>query len=118
MLELDNLKVELEGYRTPLGDLYRSLDLENKENRIDELNHLMEEPDFWNDTEKSTRQSKELGSLKEDVATYKKLSTQFEDLFPLIDIRVISVFPSLFFNFLPSCTKYHTGCRPHGSKDG
>ena len=34
MLELDNLKVELESYRTPLKNLYRSLDLENKENRI------------------------------------------------------------------------------------
>ena len=86
MLELDNLKVELEGYREPLQNLYRSLDLENKENRIDELNHLMEEPGFWNDPEKSTKQSKELGSLKDDVSTYKKLDSQFEDLFPLIDM--------------------------------
>ncbi len=86
MLELDNLKVELEGYRIPLQDLYKSLDLESKENRIVELNRRMEEPDFWNDPETSTRQSKELGSLKEDVATYKKLSGQFEDMFDLIDM--------------------------------
>ncbi|MCR4893091.1 MAG: peptide chain release factor 2 [Lachnospiraceae bacterium] len=86
MLELDNLKIELEGYRKPLGDLYRSLDLENKENRIDELNHLMEEPDFWADPEKSTRQSKELGSLKEDVTTYQKLDSRFEDMFSLIEM--------------------------------
>ena len=86
MLELDNLKVELEGYRQPLKDLYKSLDLESKENRIDELNRKMEEPDFWNDPEKSTAQSKELGSLKDDVATYKKLSGQFEDMFDLIDM--------------------------------
>lgn len=86
MLELDNLKVELESYRQPLKDLYKSLDLEAKENRIDELNRKMEEPDFWNDPEKSTAQSKELGSLKDDVATYKKLSGQFEDMFDLIDM--------------------------------
>ena len=86
MLELDNLKVELEGYRQPLKDLYKSLDLEAKENRIDELNRKMEEPDFWNDPEKSAKQSKELGSLKDDVATYKKLSGQFEDMFDLIDM--------------------------------
>ncbi len=86
MLELDNLKVELEGYRQPLKDLYKSLDLESKENRIDELNRKMEEPDFWNDPEKSAKQSKELGSLKDDVATYKKLSGQFEDMFDLIDM--------------------------------
>ncbi len=86
MLELDNLKVELEGYRTPLKDLYKSLDLENKENRIIELNRKMEEPDFWNDPESSTKQSKELGSLKEDVETYKKLDSQFNDMFDLIDM--------------------------------
>ena len=86
MLELDNLKVELEGYRTPLKDLYRSLDLENKENRIVELNRRMEEPDFWNDPEKSAKQSKELGSLKEDVSIYKKLDSQFNDMFDLIDM--------------------------------
>ncbi|MBQ9550999.1 MAG: peptide chain release factor 2 [Lachnospiraceae bacterium] len=86
MLELDNLKVELEGYRTPLKDLYKSLDLENKKNRIIELNRKMEEPDFWNDPESSTKQSKELGSLKEDVETFKKLDSQFTDMFDLIDM--------------------------------
>ncbi len=86
MLELDNLKVELENYRQPLKDLYRSLDLENKENRIVELNRKMEEPDFWNDPESSAKQSKELGSLKDDVATYKKLDNSFNDMFDLIDM--------------------------------
>ena len=86
MLELDNLKVELEGYREPLKDLYKSLDLESKENRIIELNRRMEEPDFWNDPEKSTAQNKELSSLNEDVNTYKKLDSQFNDMFDLIDM--------------------------------
>ena len=86
MLELDNLKIELETYRQPLKDLYRSLDLENKSNRIDELSRKMEEPDFWNDPESSAKQSKELGSLKDDVNTYNKLEGQFEDMFGLIDM--------------------------------
>ncbi len=86
MLELDNLKVELETYRQPLKDLYRSLDLENKTNRIDELSRKMEEPDFWNDPESSAKQSKELGSLRDDVNTYNKLEGQFEDMFGLIEM--------------------------------
>ncbi len=86
MLELDNLKIELETYRQPLKDLYRSLDLENKSNRIDELSRKMEEPDFWNDPESSAKQSKELGSLKDDVNTYNKLEGQFEDMFGLIEM--------------------------------
>ncbi|MBO6133969.1 MAG: peptide chain release factor 2 [Lachnospiraceae bacterium] len=86
MLELDNLKLELESYRQPLKNLHDSLDLDNKINRIDELNHLMEEPDFWTDPQKSTKQSKELGSLKEDVSTYQKLESSFEDMFGLIEL--------------------------------
>ncbi len=86
MLELDNLKTELEGYREPLKNLYRSLDLENKENRIMELNRKMEEPDFWNDPESSAKQNKELSSLNEDVNTYRKLDNSFNDMFDLIDM--------------------------------
>ncbi len=86
MVELDNLKIEINQYREPLKELHDSLDLDNKENRIDEMNRLMQEPDFWNDPEKSQKQSQELGSLKEDVNTYKKLDTQFEDMLSLIDM--------------------------------
>ncbi len=86
MLELDNMKLEAEQYREPLKQLKKSLNLEDKENRIEELNHLMEEPDFWNDPEKSTRQSKELGSLKEDVEVYNSLERRFEDILSLIEM--------------------------------
>ena len=86
MLELDNIKTELEGFRQPLKELYRSLDLENKSNRIDELSRRMEEPDFWNDPEKSSQQSKELGNLKDDVEVYNRLENSFNDMFDLIDM--------------------------------
>ncbi|MCR4746444.1 MAG: peptide chain release factor 2 [Lachnospiraceae bacterium] len=86
MLELDNLKLELEQYREPLEQLKVSLDLENKVNRIDELNHLMAEPGFWDDPEKSQKQSRELGDLKGDVETYDTLENQFNDIFDLIDM--------------------------------
>ena len=86
MLELDNIKLELETYREPLSQLHKSLDLDAKENRIDELNHLMAEPNFWDDPEKSQKQSIELGNLKDDVTTYNKLSSQFTDIFDLIDM--------------------------------
>ncbi|MCR4909252.1 MAG: peptide chain release factor 2 [Lachnospiraceae bacterium] len=86
MLELDNIKQELGGYADPLKELHDSLDLTAKENRIDELNHLMEEPDFWSDPEKSTKQSRELGSLKDDVSTFQKLKSQYDDMLSLIDM--------------------------------
>ncbi len=86
MLELDNIKLELETYREPLAQLHKSLDLDAKENRIDELNHLMAEPNFWDNPEKSQKQSIELGNLKDDVNTYNKLASQFTDIFDLIEM--------------------------------
>ena len=86
MVELDNLKIELAQYEEPLKELHDSLDLDNKNNRRIELNRLMEEPDFWNDPEKSQKQSQELANLKNDVNTFNKLSNQFDDIQTLIEM--------------------------------
>ena len=86
MVELDNLKIEIRQYEEPLKELKASLDLDSKGNRIEELSRLMEEPDFWNDPEKSRKQSQEPGSLKEDVNTFSDLETKYTDMLDLIDI--------------------------------
>ncbi len=86
MVELDNLKIEIKQYEGPLQELKDSLDLENKSNRIAELSRLMEEPDFWNDPEKSQKQSQELGNLKDDVNTCQELEKKYEDMLELIDM--------------------------------
>ena len=46
----------------------------------------MEEPGFWDVPEKAQEQMKELGSLKEDRDTYKKLVTAKEDMETLIEM--------------------------------
>ena len=46
----------------------------------------MEEPDFWNDSDKATKLTKELGSLREDRDTYQKLVSQKEDIETLIEM--------------------------------
>ena len=86
MVELDDLKTKLKTYEQPLLEMKSSLDLESKEKRIEELHMTMSEPDFWNDTDKATKIQKELGSLQNDIADYKKLQHQYEDLLLLIDM--------------------------------
>ena len=86
MVELDDLKTKLKTYEQPLAEMKSSLDLENKEKRIEELHMTMSEPDFWTNTEKATRTQKELGALQNDIADYKKLSGQYEELMLLIDM--------------------------------
>ncbi len=46
----------------------------------------MEAPDFWNDPEISQNKMKQLKSMKDDVATYRELKGQFEDMETLIEM--------------------------------
>ena len=46
----------------------------------------MEEPDFWDNPEKSQLMMKELKSLKDDKETYENLETQMEDMETLIEM--------------------------------
>ena len=53
MVELDQFKAILNSYAKPLVEVRDSLDLANKEKRIEELERKMEEPDFWDNPERS-----------------------------------------------------------------
>ena len=46
----------------------------------------MEDGDFWNDPVVSQNKMKTLKSMKDDVATYEKLATQFNDIETLIEM--------------------------------
>lgn len=46
----------------------------------------MEEPDFWDVPERSQQHMKTLSDLKEDVATYKKLQDQYEEIELMIEM--------------------------------
>ncbi|MBQ1472670.1 MAG: peptide chain release factor 2, partial [Lachnospiraceae bacterium] len=47
------MKQQLLSYKEPLREVRGALDLENKSNRIQELEREMEAPDFWNDANSS-----------------------------------------------------------------
>ena len=46
----------------------------------------MEAPDFWDNTELSQTKMKELKSLKDDVETYARLLSQYEDIETLLEM--------------------------------
>jgi len=86
IVDLDNCKYELNGLRDPLEEIRASLDLENKKERIIELERSMEEPGFWDDPKKSAKTVKELKDMKNGVNGYKNLTGQFEDIETLIEM--------------------------------
>ena len=86
MIELDQMKQKLLGYEAPLKELEASLDIENKKNRIAEIEREMEAPDFWNDAEASSKKTKALKGLKDDVAVISTLYGLFDDVEAYIEL--------------------------------
>ena len=86
MVELDQMKLEIQGYETALKEVKASLDLENKSKRIEEFEVEMEAPGFWDDPDKSNQKMKELKNLKDTVGLCDKLTTQYDDILTLIEM--------------------------------
>ena len=86
MVELDQFKYTLSTYDETLKEVKDSLDLENKERRITELDKSMEEPGFWDDPERSTKTVREAKNLKDTVDGYKHLGQQYEDIQVMIEM--------------------------------
>ena len=86
MVELDQIKFSLRGYEDKLSEMERGLQINEKLNRIEELERNMEEPDFWDDAQKSAAKVQGLKNLKDSVETIKALKQSKEDILTLIDM--------------------------------
>ncbi|WP_309859195.1 peptide chain release factor 2 [Bacillus sp. SLBN-46] len=79
-MELAEIRNELEKTAKKLADFRGSLDLENKEARIAELDDDMLQPDFWNDQEKAQTVISEANALKDQVNEFNGLNESYENL--------------------------------------
>ncbi|RUQ31396.1 peptide chain release factor 2 [Peribacillus cavernae] len=79
-MELADIRNELEKTAKLLADFRGSLDLEEKEARIAELENVMTDPDFWNDQQKAQTVINETNALKEQVDQLTELNETFENL--------------------------------------
>ena len=69
-----------------LDEIKDALDLQNKEERIIELERTMEAPDFWDDMDKAQKYMKELKNLKDSIETYNNLKSLYDDILVLIEM--------------------------------
>ncbi|MBU8908693.1 peptide chain release factor 2 [Desertibacillus haloalkaliphilus] len=79
-MDLVEVKQELTTMAKRLADFRGSLDLEEKEERIAELEEKMTDPDFWNDQNGAQKVINESNALKEQVNTFKKIEGLYDDL--------------------------------------
>ncbi|TKI72855.1 peptide chain release factor 2 [Lysinibacillus mangiferihumi] len=79
-MELADVRNVLDTTATKLADFRGSLDLENKEARIQELDEMMLEPGFWDDQQGAQVIINEGNGLKAIVNEYKELVDTHENL--------------------------------------
>lgn len=86
IVELEQLKTQLAEFKQPMEEMEVSLDLDSKKNRVQELEREMEAPDFWNDPDTSTKKSRELKSLKDDISVFAELEEEYADIEAYIEL--------------------------------
>lgn len=86
MVELDQMKTELEGEKSVLQEGIDSLSIPYKKQRIEELSREMEAPDFWNDVDRANEKIKNLKGLEKTVNEADALNRQYRDLMDLIEM--------------------------------
>lgn len=63
-------------------------DISGCEHKIKELEQSMNDPEFWNDLERSQKINREIKALKNKVERFKKLWSKIEDLEVLIELAL------------------------------
>ncbi len=86
MVELDQLKYRLTAYEPVLAELKASLALPQKADRIEELEHEMEEPGFWDKVEYSQQVMKELKNLRDVCDSIRGLETDYDDIQTMLEL--------------------------------
>ena len=86
MLELEQYAQDVAGIRKSLLAAGDALHIDHIKEQIDELTEEMNQPEFWNDTERSTRVNQKLGSLKNKVEHYEKLLSSADDIEVMMDL--------------------------------
>ncbi|MFD2211769.1 peptide chain release factor 2 [Virgibacillus halophilus] len=79
-MELAEMKHELEHMNTRIAQFRGSLDLDNKKERIKELELQMTEPGFWDDQQTAQKVIDEANGLKQLVDGYQKMADLLEDM--------------------------------------
>ena len=88
MIILDELRVEMVGYRKEMEELADVLNIKAAKERVAELNKQTEENGFWDDLENSQKVLQETKSLERKIEKFNKLNDSLEDGIALIELSI------------------------------
>ena len=80
MIELDLYKQKMGQIREAIAEAGTSLNIDTLKEQLMELSETMNEPDFWNDLERSTAVTKKARTIENKLEHYNKLITRADDV--------------------------------------
>ncbi len=86
MLELDQFKLQLNEYTKPMEELKGALQLEEKKERIRELEKKMRDENFWNDPASAQAVMKEVKELKDSISSFHSMELVMDDIATMIEL--------------------------------
>ena len=86
MLQLDELRLAIDGIKSNLKDLAEAIGLSKIVAEIQVLEQKSTAPDFWNDMENSHKVLQKISTLKNKQQKYLRLMSLYEDTNVLIDL--------------------------------
>ena len=86
MIEFDEQRLKLEGFRNEVNALEDALGLEQLSKEIEELENRTTDPGFWDDQSRSGEILKQISVKKAKVEMATEIRSQFEDLLTLIEL--------------------------------
>ena len=105
-MELYELQVSTSNIHNKLNELGNSLQKETKQNRIEEIVKMMEDPSFWLDRHLSSSLIKEINNLKNILETFTKLINwsktildSIEELRKEYDLEIHELLESEYLDF-------------------
>ena len=88
MIILDELRVEMVGYRKEMDELADVLDIKGAKETIQKLNDETAKEGFWDDLENSQKVLQQTKSLERKVEKFNILNNSLEDLITLIELSI------------------------------
>ena len=86
MFKADDYRLKIQGMRGILKEAGYALDIENLRPRLAELEKEQEDPDVWQDLEKSTKIGREISLLRNKINAYEAGETALSDASDVIDL--------------------------------
>lgn len=86
MLQFEEQKLKLEGFKDAIDELGEALGIEKLKNTIEEKQNLTAAENFWDDPENSQKVLQQISRLREKLESYEKLCADYQDTLDIIEM--------------------------------